>query len=60
MGEPVTLEFLSKQLDRVIIELRATRDDIRATREIILRCTAKLDAAHELAQEILFLSDTPE
>ena len=60
MPQTVTLEFLSKQLDRAIVELQATRDDMRVTREILLRCTAKFNAAHGLIQEIVSLSDRPE
>jgi hypothetical protein len=40
--------------------LQARRDDMRVTREILLRCTAKFNAAHGLIQEIVSLSDRPE
>jgi hypothetical protein len=37
MAEAVTLEFLARQLDRVIAEQAAMRDDIRVLTAIVLR-----------------------
>jgi len=37
MAETVTLEFLARQLDRVIGEQAAMRDDIRVLTAIVLR-----------------------
>jgi hypothetical protein len=36
-GERVTLEFLGKQLERVIAEQNSTRDDLRVLTSIVLR-----------------------
>lgn len=37
MAETVTLEFLAKQLERVLTEQAAMRDDIRVFTAIVLR-----------------------
>ena len=37
MAESVTLEFLAKQLERVIADQAETRDDIRVLTAIVLR-----------------------
>jgi hypothetical protein len=37
MAETVTLEFLARQLDRVLTEQAAMRDDIRVLTAIVLR-----------------------
>ena len=37
MAETITLEFLARQLDRVLTEQAAMRDDIRVLTPIVLR-----------------------
>ena len=37
MAETVTLEFVARQLDRVLAEQAATRDDLRILTSIVLR-----------------------
>jgi hypothetical protein len=37
MAETITLEFLARQLDRVLTEQAAMRDDIRVLTAIVLR-----------------------
>ena len=37
MAETVTLEFVAKQLERVLTEQAATRDDLRVLTSIVLR-----------------------
>jgi septal ring factor EnvC (AmiA/AmiB activator) len=37
MAEVVTLEFVAKQLERVLAEQAATRDDLRVLTTIVLR-----------------------
>ena len=42
--ERVTLEFLGKQLERVIAEQNSTRDDLRVLTTIVLRLEGTLNA----------------
>jgi hypothetical protein len=37
MAETITLEFIARQLDRIIAEQAETRDDIRVLTAIVLR-----------------------
>jgi hypothetical protein len=60
MSEPVTLESLSKQRDRMLVEMQAMRDAIQDTRKIIHRCIAKASEVQELMEEFLSLSRTLE
>ena len=41
--EPVTLEFVGKQLERVIAEQNSTRDDLRVLTTIVLRLEGTLN-----------------
>jgi hypothetical protein len=41
--ERVTLEFLGKQLERVIAEQNSTRDDLRVLTTIVLRLEGTLN-----------------
>ena len=41
--EQVTLEFLGKQLERVIAEQNSTRDDLRVLTTIVLRLEGTLN-----------------
>ena len=41
--EPVTLEFLGKQLERVIAEQNSIRDDLRVLTTIVLRLEGTLN-----------------
>ena len=41
--ERVTLEFLGKQLERVIAEQNSTRDDLRVLMTIVLRLEGTLN-----------------
>ena len=53
--ERVTLEFLGKQLDRVIAEQGATRDDLRVLTTIVLRLegtvSGLLDQLHAMVAQ---------
>ena len=53
--ERVTLEFLGKQLDRVIAEQNATRDDLRVLTTIVLRLdgtvNSVLDQLHAMVAQ---------
>jgi len=42
-GERITLEFLGKQLERVIAEQNSTRDDLRVLTTIVLRLEGTLN-----------------
>ena len=42
MAETVTLEFLARQLERVLAEQAATRDDLRVLTSIVLRHEAMI------------------
>lgn len=53
MWEPVTLEFLSKQCDRMLAEMEAMRDEMRKTRETLRRCIATAEEIHQLMDECL-------
>jgi hypothetical protein len=55
MAEQVTLEFLSRQCDRLIAELQSTRDGLREIREIIQRCIVKTNETQQLMDEFLSL-----
>jgi hypothetical protein len=37
MAETVTLEFVARQLERVLVEQAATRDDLRVLTSLVLR-----------------------
>ncbi len=60
MAEPITLEFLSRQCDRILAELEATRDAMRGTTEILRRCIAKAEEVQQLMDECLSLMQDPE
>jgi hypothetical protein len=45
--ERVTLEFLGKQLERVIAEQNATRDDLRVLTTIVLRLEGTVSGVHD-------------
>ena len=47
MAETVTLEFVARQLERVLAEQAATRDDLRVLTSIVLRHDATLNALLE-------------
>ena len=53
--ERVTLEFLGKQLERVIAEQNATRDDLRVLTTIVLRlegtASGVLDQLHAMVAQ---------
>jgi hypothetical protein len=53
--ERVTLEFLGKQLERVIAEQNSTRDDLRVLTTIVLRLegplNAVLDQSHAMVSQ---------
>jgi hypothetical protein len=53
--ERVTLEFLGKQLERVIAEQNATRDDLRVLTTIVLRLdgtvNSVLDQLHAMVAQ---------
>ena len=53
MAETVTLEFLARQLDRVITDQAAMRDDIRVLTTIVLRHETTLARLDETMQGIL-------
>lgn len=53
MAETVTLEFLARQLDRVITDQAAMRDDIRVLTVIALRHETTLARLDETMQGIL-------
>jgi len=53
MAETVTLEFLARQLDRVITDQAAMRDDIRVLTTIALRDETTLTRLDETMQGIL-------
>jgi hypothetical protein len=43
MAETITLEFVAKQLERVLAEQAATRDDLRVLTSIVLRHETMID-----------------
>jgi hypothetical protein len=45
--ERVTLEFLGKQLERVIVEQNSTRDDLRVLTTIVLRLEGTLNGVFD-------------
>jgi hypothetical protein len=45
--ERVTLEFLGKQLERIIAEQNSTRDDLRVLTTIVLRLEGTLNGVHD-------------
>ena len=57
MAETVTLEFLARQLDRVITDQAAMRDDIRVLTTIALRHETTLTRLDETMQGILSAGD---
>jgi len=57
-GERVTLEFLGKQLERVIAEQNSTRDDLRVLTTIVLRLEGTLNGV--LDQLHAMVSQHPE
>lgn len=52
MAERVTLEFLSKQMDRLLVELQQTHEGIGEIREIMRRCITKARDVQELLDEL--------
>jgi len=56
--ERVTLEFLGKQLERVIAEQNSTRDDLRVLTTIVLRLEGTLNGV--LDQLHAMVSQHPE
>jgi hypothetical protein len=49
MKEPVTLEYLSRQMDRMLADLEATHDELRETRAAMLRC---IDTAQRVQRKL--------
>ena len=47
MAETVTLEFLARQLERVLIEQASIREDLRVLTAIVMRHDASLSAIIE-------------
>jgi hypothetical protein len=47
MAEDISLEFLSRQLDRVLTETRGMRTDIDMLTRIVLRVDHTIDALRE-------------
>jgi hypothetical protein len=53
MTETVTLEFIAKQLDRLIADHAATRDDIHVLTAIVLRHENTLNHINEQLHDML-------
>jgi hypothetical protein len=49
MEEPVTLEYLSRQMDRMLAGLEATHDALRETRAAMLHC---IDTAQRVQRKL--------
>ena len=47
MADEVSLEFVSRQLDRVLTEMRGLRQDIDMLTRIVLRLDSTVDALRE-------------
>jgi len=60
MSEPVTLEYLSRQCDRLLAELQATRELMRETTAIMQRCIVHANEVQRLMDEFLSLSASLE
>jgi len=52
MPKPVTLEYLSKQMDRMLAEIEAMHEDLRETAATMQRCIAKARDVQELLDEV--------
>ena len=52
MAEPVTLEFIARQLDGVIADQAELRDDMRVLTSIVLRHENMLTDMHDILGQI--------
>jgi hypothetical protein len=57
MAEPITLEFLSKQLDRILGQAQAMQEELHETRAITQRCIAKARDVQDLLDELKAVLD---